>query len=42
VYNKECKIPGIREIDTVVEKVQKSKDRLANIQYIIDDIKVLG
>jgi hypothetical protein len=29
VYNKDCKIPGIREIDTVIEKVQRSKDRLA-------------
>ena len=28
IYNKECKIPGVKDIDQMLARVQKSKDRL--------------
>jgi len=38
IYNKECNIPGIREIDTVLEKVHASKERLSKVQALVEEI----
>jgi uncharacterized membrane protein YjjP (DUF1212 family) len=40
-YNKECNIKGIREIDMVVDKVNKSKDKLEEVKSVITEIASL-
>lgn len=41
VYNEECKIHGIKDIDLMNEKVEKSKQKLVLIDEIINEIKTL-
>lgn len=42
IYEKECRIPGIKEIDMVIAKVAQSNEKLREVSKILEEVKEMA